>query len=82
MLTLAIIDGIRILMWPNDHHPPHFHVDFAGRQGKFDIATGQMIKGTLDRRTIKKVQAWIPRNRFSLLQAWTLYQSRLMTTKS
>ena len=82
MPTIAIIDGITILMWPNDHPPPHFHVRFAGRTGKFDIATGIMIKGTLDRRTIKKVQAWTIRNQSSLLQAWTRSRPQTTTTNS
>jgi len=82
MPTLAIIDGISILMWPNDHPPPHFHVRFAGRTGKFDIATGTMIKGTLDKRTVKKVQAWTTRNQSSLLQAWTTSRPRTTTTSS
>ena len=56
MPTLAIIDGISILMFPNDHNPPHFHVRFAGETGKFDIATARMINGTIDPRTITKVQ--------------------------
>lgn len=72
MPTLAIIDGISILMFPNDHNPPHFHVRFAGRTGKFDIATGRMINGTIDRRTITKVERWIPANRALLLQAWNI----------
>lgn len=80
MPTLAIIDGISILMFPNDHDPPHFHVRFSGRTGKFDISTGRMIKGTINRRTIKKVQGWIPANRSMLLQAWTISQSRTTTT--
>ena len=82
MPTLIIIDGIVIRMWPNDHPPPHFHVHFAGRTGKFDIATGNMLKGTLDRRTIKKVQAWTIKNQLSLLQAWTRSRPQTTTTKS
>ena len=79
MPTLAIIDGISILMWPNDHDPPHFHVRFAGRTGKFDIATGRMIRGTVDRRTVKKVQAWAIANQAMLLQAWNNSRSRTTT---
>jgi len=79
MPTLAIIDGIRILMFLNDHGPPHFHVRMAGRKGKFDIATGRMISGTLDRRTIAKVQAWTESNRDLLMKSWTECQKRTTT---
>ena len=80
MPTLAIIDGITILMWPNDHPPPHFHVRHAGKTGKFDIATARMISGTVDRRTIAKVERWIPRNRVMLLRAWTTSRPGTTTT--
>jgi hypothetical protein len=80
MPTIAIIDGISILMWPNDHNPPHFHVRFAGRTGKFDIATGRMIKGTLDRKTVRKLQSWTFANQDMLLQAWTNFRPRTTTT--
>jgi hypothetical protein len=80
MPTLAIIDGISILMWPNDHNPPHFHVRFAGKTGKFDITTGRMIKGTINRRTAGKVERWIPANRTLLLQAWTTFHGSRATT--
>jgi Domain of unknown function (DUF4160) len=82
MPTLAIIDGISILMWPNDHNPPHFHVRFARRRGKFDIATGRMIEGTLDRKAIKKVQAWTMSNQAMLSQPWSNLRQQTMTTKS
>ena len=82
MPTLAIIDGITILMWPNDHNPPHFHVRHAEKTGKFDIGTGRMIKGTLDRKTVKKVQAWTISNQAMLLQAWTDSRPQTTTTKS
>ena len=80
MPTLAIIDGISILMWPNDHPPPHFHVRFADRTGKFDIAAGCMIKGTLDRKTVKKVQAWTIANQAMLLRAWNSSRPQTTTT--
>ena len=80
MPTLVIIDGISILMYLNDHEPPHFHVRFAGKKGKFDIATGKLVRGTLTRRTVKKVERWIPDNRDMLLQAWNDFQSSTTTT--
>ena len=80
MPTLAIIDGITILMWPNDHPPPHFHVRFAGKTGKFDIATARMIKGTLDRKTVRKVQAWTIANQAMLSQAWSNSRPQATTT--
>ena len=71
MPTIAIIDGIRIEIFTNDHPPPHFHARFGGRRAKFDIATGDMVKGRMDKRTTRKVQLWTEMNRDLLMQAWT-----------
>ena len=76
MPTIAIIDGIRILMYLNDHSPPHFHVRFGDMKGKFDVATGELMAGTLDRRTIRKVQQWTELNRNLLMKHWAECQER------
>ena len=70
MPTVIIIDGIRIEIYTDDHPPPHFHVRFGGRRAKFDMATGAMIKGRLDKRSMRKVQRWIEMNRDLLMQVW------------
>jgi Domain of unknown function (DUF4160) len=74
--TIIIIDGIRIEIFLNDHDPPHFHVRMGGMRAKFDIATGDMIKGRLDKRTIRKVQKWTEYNRDMLMQAWMEFRQR------
>lgn len=76
MPTITIIDGIRILMYLNDHTPPHFHVRFGGTKGKFDIATGQLLSGRVDRRTAAKVQEWTELNRDLLMRNWKACQTR------
>ena len=76
MSTVAIIDGIRIEIFTNDHPPPHFHVRFGRKRAKFDIASGAMIKGSLENRTIRKVQRWTQFNRDGLMQVWTSSRPR------
>ncbi len=70
MPTVIIIDGIRIEIFTNDHPPPHFHVRFGQMRAKFDIATGNMIKGRMDKRTVRKVKQWTEFNRDLLMQVW------------
>jgi hypothetical protein len=48
----------------------------GGMRAKFDIATGDMIKGRLDKRTIRKVQKWTEYNRDMLMQAWMEFRQR------
>ena len=81
MLTLIIIDGIRIMMYHDDHYPPHVHARKDVMDAQFEIATGQMMESRLDRRTIRKVQQWIELNRDLLFEAWTQCQSNQTTTK-
>ncbi len=76
MPTLAIIDGIRILMYLNDHDPPHFHVRFGELRARIEISSGRMMSGRLDRRSLRKVQAWTELNRDLLSEAWKQCQSR------
>jgi hypothetical protein len=42
--------GIAIYMYYNDHAPPHFHAEYAGDEAKFNIATLEIVDGTIPRR--------------------------------
>jgi Domain of unknown function (DUF4160) len=75
MPTLIIIDGIRIVMYPSDHPPPHVHAWKNGRDAQFEIATGRVMEGQMDRKTIRTVQAWITLNQDLLFEAWTYCQT-------
>lgn len=81
MPTLAIIDGIRILMYLNDHPPPHFHVEEAETFGVFEIASGRMVRGNLDRRSRRKVEQWTEQHREALMTAWNGRLSGVIPTR-
>ncbi len=53
MPTLAIIDGIQILMYLNDQNPPHFHARKAGQTAAIGIVSGQLMSGRLDRGAMR-----------------------------
>ena len=76
MPTLAIIDGIQILMYLNDHGEPHFYIRHGSIRAKIEIATGRQMKGDLSRSALRKVQLWTELNRDLLFKAWTDCQSR------
>ena len=75
MPEIAIIDGIRIVMYWGDHAPPHFHAWVGSNDAMFDLATGRLLKGRADRRTIRKVQQWTERNQELLKAEWTRCQT-------
>ena len=70
MPTIVIIDGIRIVIYWDDHDPPHFHAWNGDMDAMFEITTGRLLQGRLDRRSIRKVQQWTELNQEILMQAW------------
>ena len=58
MPTLDYFDGIRILIYPNDHNPPHFHVEYAEHEALIEILTLKTLVGKLPSKIIIKVKTW------------------------
>lgn len=54
------------------HHLPHVHAMYAGGEAVFDIATADVLDGTLPRRQTRMVQAWIEIHREELMANWSL----------
>ena len=46
MPTVAIVDGVRIIFYWNEHPPPHFHVEFAEHKGQVSIVTMELMQGS------------------------------------
>jgi hypothetical protein len=67
MPTLAVVDGVRIQFYPDDHPPPHFHVEFAEYRAAFSIQTLRIVKGTLPDPKRRAVVDWATPRRSVLL---------------
>ena len=72
MPTLAIFDGIKIWMYWFDHNPPHFHVETAEYLAQIEIRTGHLMRGRLDVKSGRKVEAWRKQSQTELMSAWAL----------
>jgi hypothetical protein len=70
MPTIAIVEGVRIVIFLNDHLPPHLHALFAGQEAKLSIATGEVLSGKLPRTKLKTVQTWLADNRGHVSYIW------------
>jgi Domain of unknown function (DUF4160) len=68
--TIAIIDGVAIILWSNDHPPPHIHAKGAGYNAKISIATGMVLEGHLPKTKLKRIRAWLDANRDEVAYAW------------
>ncbi len=70
MPTIAIVEGVRIVIFLNDHLPPHLHALFADQEAKLSIATGEVLSGKLPRAKLKTIQTWLAANREEVAYIW------------
>lgn len=75
MPEIALFLGVRITMYYDDHNPPHFHAEYAGRKAIVDIECGCVISGALPSRQLKFVLAWAEMHKDELMQNWELAKS-------
>jgi hypothetical protein len=62
---------LRIIFRPNDHPPPHFHVKGQDLNASFEIATGELWKGTIDPHHNRLIKDWwCKRARTKLTDFW------------
>jgi hypothetical protein len=75
MPTISSFYGILIRMYFFDaeqHHLPHIHAQYQGRQAQFAIDTGDVLAGELSRTQTRLVQAWIELHQDELQAAWQM----------
>ena len=55
---LATIKGIQVLIYSNDHNPPHFHVKSLDNRvnAKFKIENGEFISGEISSKDLKRIE--------------------------
>lgn len=60
--------GIIILMFADDHLPPHYHAKFAEYEATINIESGEILKGNLPKPQLRLVQAWNEIHRDEILK--------------
>jgi hypothetical protein len=78
--TISLFFNMRILMYWNDHSPPHFHVGYVGQDEDTVIAIRDLeviAPGSLKRRALGLVLDWAELHRDELLANWELARQRL-----
>ena len=78
MPTVLRFDGLRVLIYPNDHRPPHVHVIGPGREAVFVLNRRQ--EGVLLRenfgfntRELRSIAAVLDQNWTKLHLAWEVF---------
>jgi hypothetical protein len=76
MPELSRFLGISILMYFNDHTPPHFHVKYNEFRASVEISTLSVVEGEIPPRVHGLVTEWAELHRDELLANWnTLRES-------
>jgi hypothetical protein len=70
MPTIAIVDGVRIVMYWNDHAPPHFHALLAEHRAVVEIDGLSVVGGCLPKPKLRSVLKWAASRQNALHVAW------------
>ena len=75
MPTVAIVDGVAIWFYPDEHRPPHFQAVFAEFVAQIQIAQPVVFRGSLPAPKLKTVLSWVGQNCEGLMDAWVALQA-------
>ena len=73
--------GIVIKMFFDDHHPPHFHVEYGEFKATIDIKENKILKGELPPRQLNLVLAWAIIHEKELLKNFEILRKNPQTWK-
>ena len=76
MPVISLFRGIKVMMYYNEHMPPHFHAEYAEHRCVVDILEGCVIRGSLPSRQLKLVLAWSILHQDELMQNWELSKAQ------
>jgi hypothetical protein len=77
MPSISRFFGIVIMMYHNDHAPPHFHAKYAEHKAQIAIETLEVREGELPRRALALVLEWASLHRDELRSNWQRAQDGL-----
>jgi hypothetical protein len=70
MPTIALVAGVRIVIYAKDHLPPHLHAILAEHEAMISIVTGDVLEGALPRAKVRAVQEWLAAHREEVAFIW------------
>jgi Domain of unknown function (DUF4160) len=72
---ISMFYGIIIYLYYQDnkrHHLPHLHAEYGDDEASISIEEGEVLAGSLPRKQLKLVQAWIELHKDELMADWKL----------
>jgi hypothetical protein len=70
MPTVAVVNGVRIEFYFDEHPPPHFHARYAEFVAQIEIESLEVIKGSLPTPQWQDVREWAATRQGQLRAAW------------
>ena len=70
MVRLAVLDGVKIYIYPDEHPPSHIHAVSADFVALVGIDPPQILQGSLPLAVERRVLEWVHIHRDELLEAW------------
>jgi len=70
MPTVSVFYGIVVMMFHDEHPPPHFHARHAEHRARVAIASGEVVDGDLPPRAARLVREWAGLHREELEENW------------
>lgn len=72
MGVIANVSGADLVMYYDDHNPPHIHIKYQGKEFKFDFNEEQFIGGCvgLNHRVMRQVKIYCKMNKNILNKKW------------
>ena len=67
--------GISILMYFDDHNPPHFHVRYNDDRALISIGELKVLEGHLHARILGLVIEWAELHKNELIQNWDMVKT-------
>ena len=67
--------GIIILMYYDDHNPPHFHARYGSDKAAIEIASLRVLEGRLPSRALGLVVEWASQHQEELVMNWEAARS-------
>jgi hypothetical protein len=75
MPELSCFLGIVIMMYFNDHNPPHFHAKYNEYRASITISNLSVLEGSLPPRILGIVMEWAEIHKEELINNWELLKN-------
>jgi hypothetical protein len=69
--VVAVVEGVKIVFYANEHPPAHFHALIAEHRAVVDIVGLKIIAGSLPAAKRGKVLSWAAQRKDALLERFT-----------